>query len=105
MEEKFSIPSNVEQVATMLPGNTQYDDIDELLITIGKHQERSMLHSFVSKLFKVPQRVLIEADQDRESLVPQSVLEAVNQNRQRAKDAAEAVRSASSCMVQQRTQS
>lgn len=96
MEEKFSIPSNVEQVATMLPGNTQYDDIDELLITIGKHQERSMLHSFVSKLFKVPQRVLIEADQDRESLVPQSVLEAVNQNRQRAKDAAEAVRSASS---------
>ncbi len=87
IEGDFSIPATVEEVATLLPGGTQYDDVDELLVTIGKQADRSMLHSFVSKLLKVPQRVLVDAEKDGGSLMPRSVLEAVTQNRKKANDA------------------
>jgi (p)ppGpp synthase/HD superfamily hydrolase len=89
IEEGFTIPTTVDAVDTWLPGNTQYDDIDDLLITIGKQHDRSMLHSFVSKLFKVPLRILVEAEKERNPITT-SVLEAVNENRQLAEDAASA---------------
>ncbi len=54
MDGDFSIPATVEEVAALLPGNTQYDDVEELLVTIGKQPDRALLHSFVSKLLKVP---------------------------------------------------
>mmetsp|Transcript_99585 Transcript_99585/g.287467 ORF Transcript_99585/g.287467 Transcript_99585/m.287467 type:complete len:1056 (+) Transcript_99585:222-3389(+) len=94
IEGEFSVPATIDEVAALLPGNTQYDDIEELLIAIGKQTDRSMLHSFVSKLFKVPLRVLVDAEKDKGTFLPEKVLEAVNQNRKRAKDAAAAIASA-----------
>ena len=93
IEGDFTIPATVEEVAELLPGNTQFDDIEDLLITIGKQTDRSLLHSFVSKLLKVPQRILVEAEKDKKSFGPKSVLDAVYQNRKRAKDAAAAIAS------------
>lgn len=92
----FSVPTTVEEIASLLPGNTQYDDIDDLLITIGKQHDRALLHTFVSKMFKVPQKLLINAERNRASLVPNSVLDAVFDRRKKAKDAAEAAASAQS---------
>jgi (p)ppGpp synthase/HD superfamily hydrolase len=53
-----------------------------------------MLHSFASKLFKVPQRLLIEAETNRKLLVPKSVLDAVYDSRKRAKISAAVAASA-----------
>ncbi len=96
IEEEFSIPSTVDELAALLPGNSQFDDIDDLLIKLGKQHDRSLLHSFVSKLFKVPQKVLINADENRASMIPKSVLDAVYERRKKAKDAAAAIHSAQS---------
>lgn len=92
----FIVPTTVEELAPLLPGNTQYDDIDDLLITIGKQPDRALLHTFVSKMFKVPQKLLVNAEKNRASLVPNSVLDAVYDRRRIAKDAAEAAASAQS---------
>ena len=90
IEEPFFIPSTAEEVAVLLPGNTQYEDIDDLLIAIGKQHDRATLHSFFSKLFKVPLRLLVDTEKDRKSVIPQSVVDAVHESRRRAKDAAAA---------------
>mmetsp|Transcript_15256 Transcript_15256/g.38431 ORF Transcript_15256/g.38431 Transcript_15256/m.38431 type:complete len:1088 (-) Transcript_15256:394-3657(-) len=95
IEEEFAIPSTVDELATLLPGKTQFDDVDDLLIKLGKQHDRALLHSFVSKLFKVPQKVLISADENRASMIPKSVLDAVYERRKKAKDAAAAIASAS----------
>mmetsp|Transcript_12324 Transcript_12324/g.29259 ORF Transcript_12324/g.29259 Transcript_12324/m.29259 type:complete len:1100 (-) Transcript_12324:1413-4712(-) len=102
IEEDFSIPTTVEDLATLLPGNSQFDDIDDLLVKLGKQHNRALLHSFVSKLFKVPQKLLIKAEENRESLIPKSVLDAVYERRKKAKDAAAAVASAQSNILNQR---
>ncbi|KAG7361494.1 (p)ppGpp synthetase I SpoT/RelA domain containing protein [Nitzschia inconspicua] len=92
----FAIPTTIEEVAAMLPGNTQFEDMDDLLVTIGKQNDRSLLHSFVSKLFKVPQKLLVQAEKNRSSLVPKSVLDAVHDRRRNAEIAAAAAASAQS---------
>jgi (p)ppGpp synthase/HD superfamily hydrolase len=91
VEEDFSIPTTVEELADLLPGNSQFDDIDDLLVKLGKQHDRALLHSFVSKLFKVPQKLLINAEKKRSSLIPKSVLDAVYERRKKAKDAAAAI--------------
>jgi hypothetical protein len=96
LEGFFAIPTTVEELAPLLSGNTQFEDIDDLLVTIGKQHDRSLLHSFVSKLFKVPQKLLIQAEKNRAQLVPKSVLDAVYERRKVARDAAEAAASAQS---------
>lgn len=96
IEEPFTIPSTAEEVAALLPGNTQYEDIDDLLITIGKQHDRATLHSFFSKLFKVPLRLFVDTEKDRKSVIPQSVVDAVHESRRRAKDAATAAEIAQS---------
>jgi len=93
IEEEFSIPTTVEEVAALLPGNTHFDDIDDLLTKLGKHHDRAFLHSFVSKLFKVPQKLLINSEKNRPSLIPTSVLDAVHERQKKAQDAAAAVAS------------
>ena len=96
IEGYFSIPATVEDLSELLPGNTQFEDIDDLLITIGKQHDRSLLHAVVSKLFKVPQKLLVNTEKDRASLVPKSVLDAVYDRRKTAKDAGAAAASAQS---------
>jgi len=93
IEEDFSLPTTVEDLASLLSSNPKFDDIDDLMIKLGKQHDRALLHSFVSKLFKVPQRLLINAEKDRASLIPKSVLDAVYERRQKAKDAAAAIAS------------
>jgi (p)ppGpp synthase/HD superfamily hydrolase len=90
----FSIPSNVDELANLLPGNTQFENIDDLLITIGKQHDRSLLHQFASKIFKVPHRVLVDAETNQTALIPKSVLAAVNESRRQAMDAGQAAASA-----------
>lgn len=89
IEETFDIPSTIEELDMLLPGNTQYNDIDDLLTNIGQQNDRSMLHSFVSKLFKVPLRVLVEADEKR-TPINENILDAITQEQQRALDAGSA---------------
>ena len=96
IEEEFSVPKTVEELALWLPGNSQFDDIDDLLVKLGKQHNRALLHSFASKLFKVPQKLLINAEKNRASLIPKSVLDAVHERRKKAKDAAAAIASAQS---------
>lgn len=101
IEEEFSIPTTVEELSDLLPGNSQFDDIDDLLVKLGKQHNRALLHSFVSKLFKVPQKLLINAEKNKASLIPKSVLDAVHERRKKAKDAAAAIASAQSSVSSQ----
>lgn len=97
IEEMFVIPSTVEEIAMLLPGNTQYEDIDDLLTTIGKQNDRALLHSFVSKLFKVPLRILVDAEEER-SPMTQDVLDAISQKQKNAEDAGSAASSSNPFM-------
>mmetsp|Transcript_60339 Transcript_60339/g.67463 ORF Transcript_60339/g.67463 Transcript_60339/m.67463 type:complete len:1068 (-) Transcript_60339:871-4074(-) len=96
IEEDFSVPTTVEELAALLPGKTQYDDINDLLVKIGKQHDRTLIHSFVSKLFKVPQKLMINAEKNKTSLIPKSVLDAVYDRRKNAEDAAAAAASTQS---------
>ena len=80
-----------EEVENSVP---QFDNIDDLLITLGKQHDRDMLHHVVAKLFGVPTKALVRAEQskNRGLLVPGSVVDAVKQSRRNAKYAAKAVR-------------
>lgn len=91
IEHPFSIPTTIEEVAMILPGNTQFEDIDDLLVTLGKQHDRTMLHSFVSKLFKVNKRLLQDAENNRMPFRTQNVLEIVNSRRQDAKNVGAAI--------------
>lgn len=90
---EFTCPTTIEEVEDMLPGKTQFNDINDLLILLGKQHNRAMLHSFASKLFLVPHRHLVNAEKDRQSLIPNGVLDAVYESRKRAKEAAAAAAS------------
>lgn len=96
IEGTVAIPTTIEEVAAMLPGSTQFEDVDDLLVTIGNQNDRALLHSFVAKLFKVPKNLLIQAEENRSSLVPKSVLDAVYDRRKTAEMAAAAAASAQS---------
>lgn len=91
MPEGTEIPTSIEEVAEFLPGKTRFTDIDDLLINIGKKHDRAFLHMVVSKLFLVPQSVLVDAERDQKECT--SVTTAVYESRKLAKDAARAVAS------------
>jgi (p)ppGpp synthase/HD superfamily hydrolase len=93
IEHDFRIPTVVEEIAVFLPDSAQFDDIDDLLLTIGKQNDRNLLHAFASKLFKVPHRLLVDAEKDRE-ILPKTVADAVSESRRVAKAAEDAVESA-----------
>ena len=95
IDHDFTIPSVVEEIAAFLPGSAQFDDIDDLLLTIGKQNDRNLLHAFASKLFKVPHRLLVEAEKERENL-PKTVADAVSKSRRIAQAASDAVESSAS---------
>jgi (p)ppGpp synthase/HD superfamily hydrolase len=93
MPEEVEIPTTIEGVASFLPGHTRFEDIDDLLINIGKKHDRKFLHTVVAKLFLVPQSLLVDAERDRKEVIPSSVVSAVHESRKLAKDAARAVAS------------
>jgi (p)ppGpp synthase/HD superfamily hydrolase len=93
LEDDSVLPTTVGEVAKFLPGRTQYTELDEMLISIGKHHDRVMLHRIVSQLFGVPKKILVAADESNRALVPSSVVAAVYERRRSAKDAAQAAAS------------
>lgn len=78
------IPSTLNEMNTLLPGNTRYHEIDDLLIAIGKRHEWDFLRSVLSKLFKVPLNVLIDADEARSP--SRGIYSSVYKNTQIAQD-------------------
>jgi (p)ppGpp synthase/HD superfamily hydrolase len=63
--EAFEIPQSVEELSTFLPGRSQFSDVDELLIAIGKTHDPDFLRQQVSKIFLVPFSLLISLDESR----------------------------------------
>eukprot|EP00592_Proboscia_alata_P006614 CAMPEP_0194361158 /NCGR_PEP_ID=MMETSP0174-20130528/8725_1 /TAXON_ID=216777 /ORGANISM="Proboscia alata, Strain PI-D3" /LENGTH=1241 /DNA_ID=CAMNT_0039133213 /DNA_START=112 /DNA_END=3837 /DNA_ORIENTATION=- len=70
LEDSVPVPTTLEGISALLPvagsskaTNTQYlQNIDDLLIEIGKRHDRNFLRSAVSKILKVPLSVLTEAE-------------------------------------------
>lgn len=68
LPNKFSVPipgsEDFEmELESFLPNcKAQFESVDDLLVTIGKHHDRNMLHVVVSQLFGVSKRVLSEAE-------------------------------------------
>lgn len=81
LPEEIRIPSTIEGVAEFLPGKTRFDHVDDLLVNIGKKHDRAFLHTIVSKLFLVPQSILVDAESERAAPVPSSVATAVDDAR------------------------
>lgn len=71
LTEEFNVPTlNVEELQRFLPGRAPFEELDDLLITLGKHHDRNMLHKFVSQMFDVPRKVLVEAEEMRNRSSP-----------------------------------
>jgi len=86
LEECFEVPTTPEGIAQFLPGKTQYTDVDDLLTDIGNSHDRDFLRAAVAKLFLVPQKTLVSAEEDRREYLSNPVLTAVNEKRQNAFD-------------------
>jgi len=86
------IPKTVQELdAYLIPDkNTRYSKVDDMLIDVGKQQDRSLLHKVVSKMFSVPSKLLINAEKNKSSVIRSSVVEAVRKNREVAKYAGKA---------------
>ena len=91
LEYAFEVPTTVEDLAPFLPGRSQFTDVDEILVAVGKHHDRMFLHKLVSQIFEVPKRLLVSAEEKRRASVPGSVSAAVHERRKRARDDADAV--------------
>jgi RelA/SpoT family (p)ppGpp synthetase len=89
----LKVPTSVSGFRDFLPGKTRYETVNDLLVAIGRQHDRSLLHKVMSQLFDVPQRILNEAENDRSSAIPSNIVAAVDEKRQRARDAAQAVAS------------
>lgn len=90
LDYEFRTPDSVEDLAQFLPGKSQFSDVDELLVAVGKEHERSMLHTAVSQIFLVPKRVLIESEGSNEPTFSARVISKIMKRREKA-DAAEKV--------------
>jgi len=84
LEDGVVVPKTVDEVAELLPGPTHFRDIDDLLIAVGRHHDRSMLHKTISQLFAVPKKLLVTAEEKKHGFVPGSVLAAVQERRRKA---------------------
>lgn len=82
----FVVPTTLKEVAAYLPGRTRYNDIDELLVAIGRHHDRTILHKVVSQLFEIPKKVLATAEENKPVVVPSTVVAAVHERRRNAKN-------------------
>jgi (p)ppGpp synthase/HD superfamily hydrolase len=89
LEEDFRVPTlNVAEIQQFLPGRSQYEEVDDLLIALGKEHSREMLHKVVSQIFEVPKKVLMEAEEKRRSSRSGPMMDAVLEGRRRAQDVA-----------------
>jgi GTP pyrophosphokinase len=91
LERPFQVPSTPEELSLFLPGKTQYNDVEELLTDIGNSHDRDLLRTAVAKLFLVPKKVLVSAEEDRSENLSKQILSAVNRKRQNALDVGAAI--------------
>lgn len=85
-----SPPKTLEEFEALLPGNGRYDNLDDLLMEIGKRHDRQFLRSIVSKVLKVPLSSLDEAERKngyKARLLSENIFAAVRASRKKAKDA------------------
>jgi (p)ppGpp synthase/HD superfamily hydrolase len=62
LEDEFRVPTlNVDELRPFLE-KTQYDDLDDLLINLGRDHDRNAMHKIVSQMFDIPRKLLIEAE-------------------------------------------
>ena len=87
LEEPFEVPSTVEGMNKFLPGKSNYEDVDNLLIHIGNKDEDNFLRSVMAKIFLVPQKTLAKADENPSRLISKQTLDEVNAKRKSALDA------------------
>jgi (p)ppGpp synthase/HD superfamily hydrolase len=97
-EEDFKVPTlNVEELQRFLPGRTQFEELDDLLIALGKHHDRNMLHKLVSQMFELPKKVLVEAEEKNNRRYRSGgVVAAVLEGRRRAQNAAKSLAASAS---------
>lgn len=93
LEEELVVPTTVEELESFLPGRSRFPDVESLLLAIGKHHDRSLLHSAVAQIFAVPKKVLVAAEERKAAPVPSSVVAAVVERRRHAKAAGKAAKS------------
>ena len=93
LDYPFEVPLEAEELARFLPGRSQFTDVDEMFVAVGKNHDRMFLHKLVSQIFEVPKRLLVSAEEKRAASVNGSVVAAVQKRRKKARDAAAAVSS------------
>jgi len=86
LEEPFEVPTTIEEMNQFLPGKTNYQDVEELLIEIGGCHDRNVLRTAMAKIFLVPQKTLANAESKKKQLLSGQALDAVNAKRQSALD-------------------
>ena len=86
LEESFEVPTTPEEIANFLPGHSQYNDVDDLLTDIGDSHDRDFLRTAVAKIFLVPQKSLVNAENGRQDYLSNQMLTEVNKKRQNARD-------------------
>jgi (p)ppGpp synthase/HD superfamily hydrolase len=65
IEQEFKVPAlNVEDLQPFL-SKTSYEDLDDMLVALGKEHDRNMVHKLVSQMFEVPRKLLISAEEAR----------------------------------------
>jgi GTP pyrophosphokinase len=92
LDDDFTVPKTIEDLIKFLPGNSQYSDLEELLLDIGTTHDRELLRTAVAKIFLVPQKMLMSAEEDRrENFMSSYILHAVKAKRKSASDVEEAL--------------
>jgi (p)ppGpp synthase/HD superfamily hydrolase len=91
LEESFSIPTTLEELDQFLPGNSNYQDLDDLLIDIGSSSDNNVMRTAIAKIFLVPQKTLASAESNSKQSLPRQLLDIVNAKRQSALDVSSAL--------------
>lgn len=87
ISEEFSIPTTVNKVAKFLPGRSKYNDLDDLLVDIGKNNDNDFMLSVIAKIFLVSLSVLTKAVENSPNSISRNVLAAVQRSRLKADEA------------------
>jgi (p)ppGpp synthase/HD superfamily hydrolase len=83
-------PRTLQELEAFLPGECRYDNLDDLLMEIGKRHDRQFLRNIVSKVLRVPLSSLEEAERKngyKARLISENIFAAVRDSRKKAKDA------------------
>lgn len=86
-------PTTLKEFAELLPKNSRYDDLDDLLTEIGKRHDRRFLRSTVAKYVRVPLWALDESERRsgyKGRVTTEKVFAAVLKSRRVAQDAGSA---------------